>query len=424
MSSVWYKLDNSAKIFPAVANSINSSVYRMSVVLKEEIDEIKLQRASDKLFEIYPMYMVGLKMGLFWYYLNPLKKPVQVQEEIEYPCAPINFREDNSMIKILYSGHRISVEVFHSLTDGSGALEFLKSLLYFYMSEDFDIKDEGLIRIVLNDDLEDFEDSYVNYSSKYKASKKRLPRALNIEGTAFNYPGNNIITGQIDTNELLSVARSYNVTITVLLSAVLTQAIMRVTENKKQRPIVISIPVNLRNHFKSKTLRNFFAVANVSVDLPKSASFDEILSSTQEDYLKEMHIDSLQELINKNVAFQNYPLIKYVPTKLKNKAINLGVLTIGEKTKTMTLTNLGRMILPTVMNDHIETFEASLYPTKKSPINAAMISSHDRVSLSFISRIQETEIIKEFFTILSHDLNCTVSIYSNDWDRGGNYEVL
>jgi len=46
----WYKLDNVAKIFPPTTNKYDTKTFRFSVSLIEEIDEVVLQRALDKIF--------------------------------------------------------------------------------------------------------------------------------------------------------------------------------------------------------------------------------------------------------------------------------------------------------------------------------------------------------------------------------------
>lgn len=422
VSSSWYKLDNSGKLFPAVADSINSSVFRMSVVLKEEVNPFQLQKASNELFEVYPMYMVGLKMGLFWYYLNPLKDPIKVEEEVNFPSAPFDFKESDKLMRILYYKNRISVEVFHSLTDGFGGMEFLKSLLYFYLKQSKDIDDEGLIRLHTEFTDEDFEDSYVKHAKKGFHPKKKLPPSLLLEGTPFKNPGNNLIFGRLKADQILSISRSHNTTITTFLTAVLIHAIALSSENPKERPIVVSVPINLRKHFESKTLSNFFGVANIGVIADKKTSFDEILELCKEQFEIEMNPLMLQETINSNVAFQNYPGIKFVPTAIKNRVINIGAMVIGERTKTLTLSNLGIVRIPESMSKEIETFEAVLYPTSKSPMISGMITYNNIMTLSFISRIQETDVIKTFFKLLANDFDCHTEIYSNDW--GEDYETL
>ena len=67
---IWRRLDNSAKIFPMSTGKKYSTVFRLSVVLKEEIQPEILQKAVDKTLEEYEFFKVRMKAGFFWYYLE------------------------------------------------------------------------------------------------------------------------------------------------------------------------------------------------------------------------------------------------------------------------------------------------------------------------------------------------------------------
>ena len=74
----WRKLDNSAKIFPIVSNKRFTSVFRVSVILKENIDGEILQIALDEAIEKQVSFRVKLRKGLFWYYLEANNKKPEV----------------------------------------------------------------------------------------------------------------------------------------------------------------------------------------------------------------------------------------------------------------------------------------------------------------------------------------------------------
>lgn len=77
----WRRLDNSAKIFPISAGKKYSTVFRLSVVLKEKVNPKILEEAVNIALEQYKSFRVRMKTGFFWYYLeyNP-KKPI-IEEE-------------------------------------------------------------------------------------------------------------------------------------------------------------------------------------------------------------------------------------------------------------------------------------------------------------------------------------------------------
>src|SRR5699024_7790567 len=112
----------------------NSSVYRVAVIMKKCVNAQVLQEALDQVMKRFPTLAVKPRKGIFWDFLEQNDKHLFVQAEKRYPCYPINPKDNNDyLVRVLYYQHRISVEIFHSLTDGYGAIEFLKSLIYQYL---------------------------------------------------------------------------------------------------------------------------------------------------------------------------------------------------------------------------------------------------------------------------------------------------
>ena len=72
---IWYKLDLSAIVYPTLQRKDFSSVYRLSVVLKETIDPDVLQKAVDIALRRFPTYKVAIRKGLFWRYLESNERP-------------------------------------------------------------------------------------------------------------------------------------------------------------------------------------------------------------------------------------------------------------------------------------------------------------------------------------------------------------
>jgi len=58
-----------------------------------------------------------------------------VEKEDKPVCAPIYRKyERNLLFRVLYYNKRISLEVFHALSDGTGALRFMMTLVYHYLT--------------------------------------------------------------------------------------------------------------------------------------------------------------------------------------------------------------------------------------------------------------------------------------------------
>ena len=105
---VWYKLDLSAIVYPTLQRKDFSSVYRLSVLLKEEIDPAVLQKALDMTLSRFPTYKVAIRKGLFWRYLEPNNRPGPfVTPDIKNPCMPMPFKANNRyLLRVYYYGFR------------------------------------------------------------------------------------------------------------------------------------------------------------------------------------------------------------------------------------------------------------------------------------------------------------------------------
>ncbi|HEX3038057.1 MAG TPA: alcohol acetyltransferase [Oscillospiraceae bacterium] len=416
----WYRLDNAANLFPSVTNLYNTSVYRVSVLLKEQIDRDILQKSLERVYHRFPMLFVRLHKGVFWNYLEQNTNKFIVEEETEYPCNYITTIKENSyLLRVFYYSNRISVEIFHSLTDGTGAIEFLKSLLYYYL-----IFSGHTIRldqkILLADggvDPCDIEDSFNNYYKKIVAKPKIEQNAYRVSGTQFENYGNNVIHGVVSASKLNAIAKQKGATITSFLTALIIYSIYqtRIQYSNDRRPIVVTVPVNLRHFFPSKTLRNFFDVVNISATVTGETTLDQIILKTTEMLKEKTQKENLLQSLSKNVLLEKFGAVKLVPLFVKNIFVNLGFDIFGENKKTITLSNLGKILLPQDMYEYVQQFEAVLYTTPKSPINCGVCSTNDRLVISFSRVIVETDIIQYFFSYLSEKEGIDVEIYSNDW---------
>lgn len=90
-----------------------------------------------------------------------------MKQDMVNPCQPVRFREDNEwLIRIFYYEHRISLEVFHAISDGAGTLVFFRTLLAVYLRElGYAIPNgPGILDITQPPRKEELEDAYAKYA--------------------------------------------------------------------------------------------------------------------------------------------------------------------------------------------------------------------------------------------------------------------
>ena len=113
------------------------------------------------------------------------------------------------------------------------------------------------------------EDSFSQYySSDIPKNKEKKPAAVKLKGEKLLHADMQITEVIIPVKETLTKARSYGVSITVFLTAMLLCSIHEeIPKNRQKRPIALMIPVNLRNYFPSQSMGNFFGWIEVGYTL-------------------------------------------------------------------------------------------------------------------------------------------------------------
>ncbi len=340
----------------------------------------------------------------------------------------ISFENKGYIIKVLYFGNRISVEAFHSITDGSGISEFMKSLVYYYICIKHG-KIDSQNKILLFDetdknDEDSFSEKFSNIPKQKNIYKIKNNNSFIIRGERFERKGHRVITGIVSVDSLKKCCKDYNCTITSLLTANIIMSIynqkQKNTRNKK--PITVCVPVNLRKIFNSKTLKNFFGVVHIEYKVNENTTFEEIVKSVSDQLKSLTDKDNLTFLSAQNVKMSNNVFSKHTPLIIKNIVMPVGFNFMSENKKTITISNIGRIDFPDSMKPYIEHSELILYPTNNSPINCGVCSFEDKLTINFTSSITDTSIIKDFLTSLSLKIKSDITVYSNEW--GESYEQM
>lgn len=417
----WYRLDLSAIVYPTLQRRDFSSVYRLSVVLKEEIDPAVLQQAVDQVMPRFPTYKAAIRKGVFWRYLEPNNRPGPfVQPDVKNPCQPMHFKGNNRyLVRFYYYGGRIALEAHHSLGDGTGGMCVLMTLTatYLRLLGAEGIENGGFVLDIHGTPREgELEDAYMRYANAKVCPPRLEERSYRVRGTAEPFYTLNIIDGIMSVSEVMAAAKRYGATITEYLNAVLLQALLTRQEEDRRarlRPVKIAMPVNLRRFFPSITLRNFITMIFPGVD-PRLGeyTFEEIVVQVR-NYMR-YHINEklLRGDITTNAATQRNPFIRVVPLFIKDFVVRLFYTKVQDRNSSAGLTNMGVMKVPEGMKPYIERFDIYMGQPFSRRTNCAIISFEDILTVNFASSIVEADVERYFFRRLVRD-GIHVKIESN-----------
>ena len=402
MKKRWFKLDNVAKIFPPISNKKDPKVFRFTCILKETINKDILQEATNEALEYFPNFSSILKQGFFWHYLETTNKKPIVKEEKKEICSPLYRKNKKKLLfRVNYYQNRINLEVYHAISDGTGALEFLKTIVNIYLNKKYNLNNE----IDYDASLE--EKSADSFNKYYKSSNTKNEvdeRAYQIKGDKFDDFRFKVFTGTMSTKSVLALAHQYNTTLTGLIVGIYIWAIRENMNLKdKNKPIYIDIPVNLRKYFKSQTARNFFSVLKLKY---KGSDDLESIIKEADTYLKEeLKQTNLFKRMNKYATIEHNFLVRLVPLFIKNIILRFASY-LSNKDLTTSVTNLGVIKLPDEIKDFVDSFEVYVSTDK---MQMAICSYLDKLNISFTSVFISTDIIKDFYRkLVSYGIDITI----------------
>lgn len=414
----WYKLDNAGQVFPMVSNNKDTNSFRLACVLKENIDHSLLKEALEITLKRFPSFQVRLKKGYFWYYLEKnISSPI-IREESPYFCQSNDYSiQNNYPFNLSYYGKRISIEIFHALTDGTGGLEFFKAIIFNYLIlKGYKIENNGeILTNQVESLLDETEDSFIyNYNHKIKKAKNES-KAFTIKGTKYYNNWTGVIQVICDTKTLKDAANKYNATITQYLTSIFLNSIYEnyAKYSKDKNPIRLFIPVNARKYFSSKTLRNFALFIRTNTILNNEITFLDIIKHVKDTFDKELQKDKMLARIKTNIKFEKNPLTRIIPLFIKKLVTKFIYKHVGRNANTMSFSNLGIALFPPSCPNYIDRMEFAMGASSSSPINCTAITYNNKTIITMTTCIIERKF--ELFTIkkLKED-NVELIIETND----------
>lgn len=412
--NIWYRLDNAAKIYPSITRTRVSTLFRISVTLKERVNSDAVQLTLKKVIERFPYFRVNLKRGLFWYYYEFTEKMPVAEEETFYPCMFHSYKkEENFPFRVLYYKNRISFEFSHSVTDGTGALIFAKTFVTKYF-EEIGIESSGesdIFNINEKPDSEEWKDSFKKYFKRGIPSPDTPKKAVHLPYKLVPKGEYYILTGISRVEEIKKSAEKYGITINqyliVLYFEAIQEFIYKLPEKIREKyigRIVINCPVNIRRIFPSKSMRNFFISLTPEIDLRLGSYTREELAEYVKNYMK-MNISEKNfiKYIYRNVSNERSFFIRLIPLFIKNMAMGYVYNVFGESGYTSSISNLGEVKFSKELTEKIERVEFYPPPSRGNVVKAGAVSFNGKIYISFGKLTKDSRLEKYFFRKIRRD---------------------
>lgn len=405
----WMRLDNAAKIYPAARRRNWSNVFRLSVTLTEDIDRGVMQSALDVTARRFPSIAVRLRRGAFWYYLEEMPSAPEIAEEKCYPIARMSDKQiKNGALRVIVHKNRVACEFFHALTDGTGGMIFIKSLVAEYLQQRYSVTIRsgcGVLDRLEPPSAEELEDSFLKNASDVPKSRAES-NAYKIPGTLIRGDYRHVTTLTADSAQVLKKAKEHGVTLTAYLCAAMTKAIAdiqreHVKNPKKYKAVKVLIPVNLRPIFGSSSVRNFALYVTPEINQRLGEwSFDEIVESVHHQMKLSITEKEMRSRITTNVNSEKSIIVKVMPLFLKNIVMKAVYNAVGEKKSCLSLSNLGNVTLPEEMRKYVTRIDFVLGAQATTSYNCGVLSYDGTLYINFLRKCNEPILERAFYEVL------------------------
>lgn len=408
----WYGLDNAATIMPPLTDSVTTSLFRMEAALDHQVDTVILGQALGTICKRYPYFVVEIGRGLFWYYLEPHKKPMEVVPDSRSPCQDYMVRHRGTpLFRVRAGGRTVAVEFSHILTDGTGGIRFLRSLLVQYFKllgvepgaplgtgEFEDIPDPDSLP-----SQEEYEDAYHRHFTGELPPPGPGTPAFHISSPKLPRHDYRVIEGTMSLASVREKARASGVTVTELLCAVYLDALQSIWLETprflRRRPhLMLEVPVNMRRFYPTRSNRNFSLFVIVGQDMRLGRrDFDEILSRTHHQMRMENDVRNIARQITRNVGGSRKIAVRLVPLVVKDFFSRILFSSLGENLVSSFLSNLGPVTMPPGPAARIERFGFVPATSPITLVNSSVLSWKDSLVVTFGSLARSRRLEMHFF---------------------------
>lgn len=416
----FYPLDNAAIIFSHTTSKTAPIMFRIEAKITENVHLQSLQRALETIMPRYALYNVDLRLGFFWYYLNPLQRTPEVIADSRTPMEFLNiYKKNRFLFRVRAFRNTIACEFHHVLTDGSGALTFLKSLLLEYFKERGILVKDPLDIITVDTETckEEIEDAYARYFKKGIPLPEKEKKVFHLPGKKLPNNLSRIIHGVVPVAEVLAEAKKLNLTVNEYLATIYFMALQEVYEKlpkKKKRCakkfLSLQIPVSLRKMYPSKTLRNFFLTIAPFLDLRLGHyTFEEVAMRVYVCAKTEATDKAMYRQLSRNVGGEVNFFTRIFPLFIKAIVLNIVSALLGDSNYSGSISNLGLVKLPSELEELVCSF--NFIPVKSAQFKASLgvISYKKDLHITFNSILQNTAIESAFFKqLISRGIKVTL----------------
>lgn len=404
-----FPIDNSAILFFSQLRPWHSNAFRLTATFTEEVCPEILQQALEQVYGRFPSIFAAFHRKFFDYDTVPLTCAPKAQKDPGLLHTMTAAELEESAIRVYYDGCDLSVEMFHALADGYGAIQAFRTLIaeYLYQKEGISSPERQQMLEEEPNFQEELRDAYLDHK-KEKIGSVPNHYAYQLPGKNRDWQVKSTSRG-FDTRLLLAAAKAHGASLTAFLSCLMAEAIMDIQhreERGKFLPARIMVPVDLRRLFPSRTLRNYVLYGLPTLE-PQDAALPRIerMRMFQQQLKQQATAEHLLPQVARNVRIQQSALYRCIPRSIKCGIMRIAYDLCGEPNSSITLTNLGPFHLSEELRPYVRDVDLTMTPRRRSPYNCSVLSFGDVTHINICRFGKEPDLEDLFFEKLQSILD-------------------
>ena len=399
-----YRLDVSSQFYPIIATRKAQSLFGMTARMDAPVDRAVLETAVNEVLKRFPTFAVKLRKGYSWYYFEENTAVYPVGEASGKPLLPISDKEKAGyLFRLDCKDDTVVFEVFHAICDGLAALEFFKAVLYVYALRSGRSPEgsAGVIDLSAAPSEEEAEDAFYRYHRRVRLGDVQLKELMGtrpafIDGTPLK-DGYAVSFGGVRVDDVRAAAKSMGASVTAFMCGAIARAVHN-TQRRPSRDVVLMVPVNLRDMFPSRTLRNFVNFVRLVFRHGECETLGDFVKSASRQLKEKATPDEMAKFMSTTVSTERSLPLRLAPLWLKILAARIVRFFIKSR-QTLIFSNLGRVSLPE--GTGVRRIVFNLNVSKTSRVNVGALSLGEEMTFAFSRSVRERTLEDEVFAVLA-----------------------
>lgn len=381
-------------LYPVVANrsKIENNPF-LQVVLKEDVDPIRLHAAMERAIEEHPLFgcTLGYEGG---YFLETNDRPFSLicASEQDRPLA-FGDATNGFLWQLCYHGKEIIFEWCHAISDGTGGFNFFSSVLCHYFGVP-----APHVPLSLSLGLESL------YDKKEKGiPQKKQPRGFAARDLPYLRRGykTDCHILRAPMKEVLAAAKRTDSSPAAVLPPLFSMALRKhLRPSAKNKNVRCNVVIDCRGPAQTETMHNCIISKNITyIDRFEGMEFP--LVSTIYRAILDLAVQRENVIAKATKTVDTFrPIVRFRPRFLQKPLVRLVAAVLKHGDSNFTFTYLGRLRFPEAVLEQMQDIRVRSW-TDFGECNIAAVDFDGTLILNICENYSDKEIVPDFIELCS-----------------------